>query len=179
MRLSSWVWILVLTCVLSQPTWAWPEVAANQTQWNKGAGCTPLPDSGDTGILYDVSFEGDIRASLNTLCLNCHINSASGGLNMNTSNARLHLIGPDEAGAPSTGSPSLLRVKPFKPLESVLFLKLNCDAPPAGSRMPLGGTAPSALQALVYDWIASGALMPDSPNGDRTFVGNFESIVRP
>jgi hypothetical protein len=34
------------------------------------------------------------------------------------------------------------------------------------------------LQALVYDWIASGALMPNSPGADRLFIANFESITR-
>jgi hypothetical protein len=45
--------------------------------------------------------------------------------------------------------------------------------------MPLGGSASTEFQALVYDWIASGALMPDSFGGERLFIGSFEDIVRP
>ena len=55
---------------------------------------------------------------------------------------------------------------PGAPQASILFLKLNCDVPPFGSRMPIGG-APFTLdeQGLVHDWIAQGARgePPDEP----------------
>lgn len=73
----------------------------------------------------------------------------------------------------------MLRVRPFEPLASSLFLKVNCETPPFGSRMPLGGSPSPELQALIHDWIASGALMPQSPGAVRLFIGNFESIRRP
>ncbi len=142
------------------------------------SGCTPLT-SGQHPIRYDISFEGDIRPMLENQCSTCHINGSNGGLNFNFNNAVSQLLGADERGQPSLGDPGILRVRLFEPLASSLFLKINCKVPPFGDSMPLGGTADEQLQAAVYDWIAGGALMPDSPGGERLFVGRFESIERP
>jgi hypothetical protein len=103
----------------------------------------------------------------------------SGGMNLLAANAHDALIGPAENGAPASGDPQRLRVRPGVPTDSILFLKLNCATPPFGNQMPIGGGDTVLLQKLVHDWIAAGALMPDSPGGDRTFVGNFETIRRP
>ena len=40
---------------------------------------------------------------------------------------------------------------------SLFFNKVNCTDPGVGKRMPPGGHIPSALQALLYDWIEHGA----------------------
>ena len=146
---------------------------------NGGTGCGPLPDDLTTPIRYDVSFEGDIRAFIAAQCNTCHVNASSGGLNVSFSNARMNLLGAAETGTPSSGDPSLRRVRPFRPQDSLLFEKLNCASPPVGGPMPIGGSASVEFQALVHDWIAAGALMPDSPGGDRLSVGTFEAIVRP
>lgn len=138
------------------------------------SGCAQLPL--DTfPIRYDVSFEADIRPLLDVQCSTCHINSSNGGLNFNLANAVSSLLGADERGRAANGDASILRVRPFEPLASALFLKINCDVPPFGSQMP----GDAALQAAVYDWIANGALMPDSVGGQRLFIGRFESIQRP
>lgn len=159
---------------------AWPETRA---PWvfdlpKGGTNCTFL-DPASNPIRYDVTFGGDIQPLLNTACLTCHINGSTNGFNVSQSNARLSLLGPNETGTPFTNVSTIFRVRPGLPLESGIFLKLNCEFPPVpyGSRMPPGG-ASAELQALVHDWIASGALMPEY-GGERTFVGSFESIVRP
>jgi hypothetical protein len=159
---------------------AWPD---SRSPWvfdlpNGGSNCTSLvSDPDDTR--YDVDFEADIRPQLQTLCNTCHINGSSGGLNMNPTNARNSLIGPNETGTPAQGNNQRLRVRPFVPTDSVLFEKLNCATPPFGGVMPPGGGDTITLQKLIHDWIAAGALMPASLGGDRAFIGNFESIVRP
>jgi hypothetical protein len=143
------------------------------------AGCDELP-ADSLPIRYDVSFEGDIRPLLQDPGQNCTLcHGSSGDLSLSFANAQAQLLGPNEAGVPSAGDPSIRRVRPFEPLASSLFLKINCDTPPFGGRMPLGGSPSPELQALVYDWIASGALMPDSPGGQRLFVAGFEEIRRP
>ncbi len=119
---------------------------------------------------YDVNFETDIRLQLQT-CYNCHINNDQGQLSMSVANARINLIGDDETGALSLTQPGRLRVRPFAPGDSVLMQRINCT--------PQHGNPSLLLQKLVHDWIAAGALMPNSPGGNRLFIGNFESIVRP
>lgn len=162
---------------------AWPDTHA---PWvfdlpKGGTNCTFL-DPATNPVRYDVSFEGDIRMHLATPCGGCHVAGSSNGFNFNPSNARNSLIGPNETGAPFTLVSTIVRVRPGRPLESGFFLKVNCEtpAPPYGSRMPIGSPQLSPeVQALIHDWIAAGALMPDSPGGERLFIGNFESIVRP
>jgi hypothetical protein len=170
--------LLLLMCLASVPAYAWPveEIAASKSLQNLG-GCDPL-SAKDHPIRYDVSFEGDIRPFIGDQCASCH--GSQGGLSLSTANARIALIGANERGTPSSGNSTILRVRPLEPLASALFLKLNCDVPPFGGRMPLGGSAASTeFQALVHDWIAAGALMPDSFGGERLFIGSFEDIVRP
>jgi len=143
-----------------------------------GTNCTVLSETTDP-VRYDVSFEGDIRPLVANQCNSCHIAGSTAGFNINFSNARINLIGANETGAASSGSATILRVRPGVPTASAFFDKLNCANPPFGGVMPPGGGASTQLQALVHDWIAAGALMPGSPGGDRTFIGNFETIVRP
>lgn len=128
---------------------------------------------------YDVNFELEVRPALEGHCGQCHVNQSSGALSLTVNNARIDLIGDDETGAPTFQDPTRVRVRPFAPTDSFLFEKINCAAPPYGMRMPPNGTAPIELQKLIHDWIAGGALMPDAPNADRLFIGNFELIVRP
>lgn len=143
-----------------------------------GSNCSSLVTVPDD-TRYDVSFEGDIRPQLEGVCQTCHLSGSSGGLNMSFNNARVNLIGDSETGAPTFQDTTRLRVKPFAPTESFLFEKINCLNPPYGGRMPPQGGDTILLQKLIHDWIAAGALMPDAPNANRLFIGNFEQIVRP
>lgn len=152
-----------------------PLAAATAFEARSGDACETLP-ADQQPIRYDVSFEGDIRPFIDDLCASCH--GSQGGMSLSLGNVLGALLGANERGQPSQGDASIMRVRPFEPQASSLFLKLNCVPPPFGNPMPLGGTAPQELQALVHDWIASGALLPSS-GGTRLFIGRFESIQRP
>jgi hypothetical protein len=180
MRRSAIALIPMAALACTANVYAWQDAKA---PWvfdlpNGGTNCTVLSETTDP-VRYDVSFEADIRPIVATLCNTCHIAGSTAGFNINFSNARINLIGADETGAAASGSATILRVRPGVPTASAFFDKINCANPPFGGPMPPGGGATTQLQALVHDWIAAGALMPDSPGGDRTFIGNFESIVRP
>jgi hypothetical protein len=132
------------------------------------AGCVSLVSVPDD-TRYNVRFETDIRPALQP-CTSCHINNSQGQLSLTVANARLSLIGADETGTPAVSEPAMLRVRPFVPTDSLIFNRINCTT---------HGNASVLLQKLFHDWIAAGALMPESPGGDRLFIANFEAIVRP
>jgi len=86
-------------------------------------------------------------------CLGCHSGAGgtggAGGLNLETLTSYQSLL------APNVGSP---RVLPGDPLNSVLFLKINCDDPGFGSRMPMDlGPLSAVRQQFIFDWIRLGA----------------------
>lgn len=168
----------------STTAWDFPDAPDAGVRAPAAADCDPLPDN-QHPIRYDVTFEGDIRPFVNNQCGGCHGNL--GGLSLAAGNVLGSLlrdvatgleIGRLSQNQPTPGA-SVRRVAPGRPTESMLFLRINCGQP-GGSlgRMPLGGVAPTEFQALVYDWIASGALMPNEQGSDRLTVGGFESIVR-
>jgi hypothetical protein len=134
---------------------------------------------------YDIVFETDIQpriggvpgSGITPFCQNCHVQSASGGLNMAPPNVRMSLLGMDENGQDSLNYPPWKRIVPGRPAASLVYQRIHCDDSPPG-RMPpgaSGATNPNFLlmQALVHDWIALGAIMADT---DRRFVGDFETI---
>jgi hypothetical protein len=61
----------------------------------------------------------------------------------------------------STEAPGMLRVAPFDPLKSYVYIKLWCDGGIAdGGCMPLGQVrtpAAAQLAQLFHDWIEAGA----------------------
>ena len=101
-----------------------------------------------------VSYSQNIQSIFNSgECLGCHSgNGGTGGaagLNLETLTSYQSLV------SPSVGTP---RVVPGDPLNSVLFLKINCDNPGFGSRMPMDlGTMSAVRQQLIFDWIRLGA----------------------
>jgi hypothetical protein len=68
--------------------------------------------------------------------------------------------GGDVIGIPSYERPDLLRVKPFDPESSYLYLKVLGDGGIEGGRMPLGGTFDERGVELVRGWIEAGAPTP-------------------
>jgi hypothetical protein len=124
-----------------------------------------------------VSFEADIQPRIDVTCSDCHTTSSEGGLNLRFDNVLNELLGPGETGVPSEGYPGYFRLRPGLPMQSLFFLRVNCENagnPPVviGTMPPFGG-APTDLMALIHDWIATGAIMA---NGDRLFIGTFETI---
>ena len=156
---------------------------------------TQAPDGGDPGcdslasepVNYRVVFEDDIQPYLGgtfkpqvmEFCEACHVDLSFGSMSLAPINVTINLLGLDGEGQPSNGY-AYRRVTPGKPQQSLVFLRLNCaDAPDTGGRMPpgsLGGAEDPQylrLEALVHDWIKSGAIMNGS---DRIFQADFDVL---
>jgi len=104
-----------------------------------------------------VSFANDIRPLFNrtTAGCGCHMPSAAGpGTGTQLSGLDLSSLASLRVGGASSGSRIVVA---GEPCSSILYLKIE-QAPPFGSRMPLGGPALSDVEEdLVHDWIAEGA----------------------
>jgi hypothetical protein len=78
--------------------------------------------------------------------------------------AHLHLLlgdGGDVVDVPSTERPELLRVEPFDPTMSYLYLKLLGDGGIEGGRMPLDESVfDPRYPELIGAWIEAGAPSP-------------------
>ena len=111
-----------------------------------------------------VSYSLNIQTIFNSgECLGCHSGAGgtggAGGLNLEMLTSYQSLL------APSVGN---ARVIPGDPLNSVLFLKINCDDPGFGSRMPMDlGPMSAVRQQLIFDWIRLGAPLLRSGFEDR------------
>ncbi|KAB2901625.1 MAG: hypothetical protein F9K31_01290 [Dokdonella sp.] len=128
------------------------------------SGCTRIADiAPQYTITYGAAVQGlfdDYATNGGSAgCVDCHFApppEPSGGLDLSAGTSWAHLV-----NVPSQADPQFLYVVPGDPLRSLLFLKVNCDNPGVGERMPLfgygGGLLPEQ-QALIYDWIANGAL---------------------
>ena len=127
-----------------------------------------------SGIQYGAAIQGmfDDFNGMNVGCTMCHFTpppTPSGHLNLDDGVSWSHLV-----NVASYEDASLVYVVPGHPERSLLFQKINCDAPPVGSRMPYGfpdGTLTLEQQALIWDWIAAGA-----PTGitDGVFRDGFD-----
>lgn len=114
-----------------------------------GTGASGCDDLGDIQQTPRVDFQAQIQPIL-TDCANCHGESGPGGLDLRPGESYANLV-----GVRSTTNPSRLRVEPFAPGDSALFLAVACNAPNGpGFRMP--GTE-RAERALIRDWISQGA----------------------
>ncbi len=156
------------------------------------AGCSQRSDSADNADTADDAGDGDGGGAVYTICpvsidasygsiannlfqsvgcVNvCHITAGvaqNGDLDFTLDAAAIYveLLGPDGGGAPAsnmTGKAHLLRVAPFDPDASLLYIKLNLHGsinPLYGSGMPFnapGTVCPAAVDA-VGTWIARGA----------------------
>ena len=150
------------------------------------AGHVPIAENCDAldeqPIHADVDFFVDVQPLVSARCAPCHIDISSGGMNLRPENIKASLLGADETGAPSS-YPGYFRLRPGEPLQSLVFLRLNCaNAGDAGNpipRMPPPNGTGTDLQALVHDWIALGAILHgDTPETttDRIFLGRFDVI---
>ncbi len=65
----------------------------------------------------------------------------------------------DMINVPSSEDPSMLRVKPFDPENSYVYLKLACEGGIIDACMPLGSLTPERSHdaTLFHDWIEAGA----------------------
>lgn len=119
------------------------------------------------GVLWDDVWEElDTRASCTQ---NCHGGSQPAAeLDLSNRQISIYFL----VGQPSAQDSFAPRVIPGNPSASLLFRKVNCQQPGIGSRMPLGDShLPVDLQALIYDWIAQGALgEPAEDPIERSFI---------
>ncbi len=130
------------------------------------SGCTNLDAE---PIQYTIDYQSAIQGIFNKNCTTCHEGDAPpAGLDLSAGGSWSHLF-----NVASSQDPTFIRVWPDHPEQSLLFLKVNCDLPGVGERMPFGGLPLSdSDQALIYDWIAGGA-PPTSTDG--VFRNGFEA----
>ena len=115
-------------------------------------------DNADSDPAASVSFAAQIRPVLGQMMAGCgcHMPSASGpGPGTQISGLDLGTLAALRAGGRSSGRQIVIAMEPCS---SILYQKID-EAPPFGSRMPLGG--PPFLTddeiRLIHDWIAEGA----------------------
>lgn len=124
------------------------------------SGCDDL---GSVAPFTQFNYPVVIQSIWNNNCDGCHIGGSSGGLNLDAPGSDLNLI-----NIPSAQNAGFTRVVPGDPLGSLLLLKINCDEPGLGVRMPFGGPNLSlAQQALIFDWINAGAPLMSNGFEDR------------
>jgi len=121
---------------------------------------------------FSVDFETEVQPIFTGGCANCHVQSPfpDGGLRLDPGKAYFELV-----NVASAQNPNIMRVLPGRADLSLLFLKVNCNAPPVGVRMPLERTNLTPQdQARILDWINQGALAtPAVP--ELLFRAEFEA----
>jgi hypothetical protein len=127
----------------------------------RGGGPTGCENISSVPPFTQFNYNRNIQNIFDVNCQQCHQNGgAAGGLNLDLANSYNNLL--------TAVGPNPARVIPNNPLGSVLFLKVNCDSPGAGTRMPQGADPLSlAQQALLFDWIRLGAPLVRSGFEDR------------
>ena len=130
------------------------------------SGCTDLDA---VPVEYVIDYQAAIQGIFDNNCIECHSGDAPpADLDLSPGGSWSHLV-----DVPSSQDPAYTRVLPNYPYQSLLFLKVNCDTPGVGQRMPFGGSPLSdSDQALILDWIAGGA-PPTTTDG--IFRSGFET----
>jgi hypothetical protein len=147
LRLRSWA---TLVCMLAMAT-----PARSQTLPN---GCTDISAVPPiySGIQYGAAIQGLFNNFGVAACTDCHEPpTPPQDLDLSAGISWGELV-----NHLSSQDIDLFRVMPNHPEQSLLFQKINCDAPAVGARMPYGypsDTLSAEQQALIYDWIAEGA----------------------
>ena len=149
-------------------------------------GCTSIQDVTPiyNGIQFGAAIEGIFTdfSGVGQGCADCHttnggMTAPTGDLDLDpgdTPSPYVNLLGMDGFGAQSPLYPGYVYVVPNHPEQSLLFMKVDCDNPGAGARMPLDGYAGGLTVqqiALIYDWIAEGA---PAGNTDGIFRDGFD-----
>lgn len=130
------------------------------------SGCTNLDA---VPIQFTIDYQSAIQGIFDNHCIECHSGDPPlpADLDLGAGGSWSHLF-----NVPSSQNPAFTRVAPNHPDQSLLFLKVNCDIPGVGHRMPYGRDALQPEdQALIFDWIAAGA---PSTTTDVIFSGGFE-----
>lgn len=119
-------------------------------------------------IQYLIDYQSAIQGIFDDNCIACHSgDKPPAGLDLSAGGSWSHIV-----NVPSSQDASFTRVLPDDPYRSLLFLKVNCDTPGVGHRMPFGLEPLSDDdQALIFDWIAGGA---PSGSTDGIFRSGFE-----
>jgi hypothetical protein len=144
-------------------------------------GCTSIANIPvATTISYGAAIQHGIFQDFNGMaqgCADCHttgmgVQFPSGNLDLDPTESPSPYVNLLDVESPDY--PGVKYVVPGHPEQSLLFWKVNCDAPVYGARMPLsnyGGGLSAEQQAEIYDWIAGGA-----PAGttDVIFRGTFD-----
>jgi hypothetical protein len=112
----------------------------------------------DTNPDRQVSFANQIRPLFNRMAAGCgcHMPSAAGpGTGTQLSGLDLSSLSSLRTGGASSGNRIVVA---GEPCSSIIYLKVE-QAPPFGSRMPLGGPPFFTEEEtdLLHDWIAEGA----------------------
>ncbi len=144
---------LFFCCLITIGLGAWASGSeAYSAHRSEPSGCAPLET---IEPVANVAFETDIQPLFNSNCLGCHGDGAFGGLDLRSGQSYANLV-----NVQSTSNPERLRVDPFDPANSALFLSVNC-VQPGGPGFQMGDAEQNPLdveeQALVRDWINQGA----------------------
>ena len=128
-------------------------------------GCEALPGPVTPGVLWPQVWQALTDQSNCTQ--NCHVGAnALADLDLSSPVISIYFLVSQD----SSQNNEVKRVIPGDAKRSLFFNKVNCTDPGVGNRMPPGGHVPTALQALIYDWIEQGAYgeNPEDP-AERDF----------
>lgn len=141
----SWLWLLALG------------VAACGIEPDVGKPLAGACSNADSDAAMAISFRGEIRPLLarSKAGCSCHLPSPAGpGPGTQLGGLDLSSLASLRAGGFNSSSGIVVAAQPC---DSVIYQKVY-EAPPFGSRMPLGGPYWSDDElALLHDWIAEGA----------------------
>ncbi|MEO5624873.1 MAG: hypothetical protein ABIQ70_02550 [Dokdonella sp.] len=130
------------------------------------SGCSNLDD---VPVQFTIDYQSAIQGIFDNHCIECHSGDPPlpADLDLSAGGSWSHVF-----NVLSSQDSAFTRVVPNHPDQSLLFLKVNCDTPGVGHRMPFGGDPLQPEdQALIFDWIAAGA---PSTTTDVIFSGGFD-----
>lgn len=116
--------------------------------------CLACSDAG----AFDAPLSVQVRGVIDRICASvdgCH-GSGAGSMPLVGGDEFTHMI-----GVVSTENPPMLRVAPFDPSASYVYLKVACDGGISGSCMPRSSGYDPQIARMFHDWIEAGA--PVSP----------------